>query len=110
MMNQQPSAPQPSPYEQLKVSAQLFGLLPLNASKEEMEVSFDQIRSLLLEVIQGALDSYPYQQSWNTLTRLGDSKLDALMDMEQGSSSYQDTLAHLKQVVASALDYLPDRN
>lgn len=107
MATQLPSSPQPSPVEQLKNAANAFKLLPLNAPKEDVEIGFDQVRALLLEVVKGALDSQPYELSWNTLTKVGDAELDALMATPESSPAYGDILAHLKHLVASAMNLLP---
>jgi hypothetical protein len=99
--------PSPSAYEQLRAAANAFEHLALNAPKEDVELGFDQMRALLLKVMMDAPDSYPYELSWNTLTRFGDAKLDALMAIEEGSPAYEDTMVHLKHLVASAMDLLP---
>lgn len=106
MANQRPSS-KPSPIEQLLIAAGAFGCLPLDALKEDVEIGFDQVRSLLLDVMMGSLDSYPYKLSWNTLTTYGDVELQTLMDMSVGSLEYSDKITRLKHLVQTAIDFLP---
>lgn len=107
MSRQHPITPQHSPIEQLLIAAGAFDCLPLNAPKENVEVSFDSVRSLLLELMVGSIDAHPYKPSWNTLTIYGDAELKELMDMSAGSPEYSDKLTRVKRLVRSAVDVLP---
>jgi hypothetical protein len=109
MASKRPLTPQPSSSEQLLIAAEAFAHLPLDATKEDVEVSFDLVRSLLLDVMVGSLDAHPYKPSWNTLTTYADAELQELMDMSMsaGSPEYSDKLNRVKRLVQSAVDLLP---
>ena len=107
MTGQRPFTPQPSPIEQLLIAAGTFENLPLDAPKEDVEIGFDQVRSLFFDVMMGSLGAHPYKLSWNTMTTHGDAELQALMDMTVGSPEYSDKLTRLKHLVKTAVDYLP---
>lgn len=107
MTSQLPSMLTPFPLERLRAAADEFEHLPLDAPKEAVEVRFDEVRALLLDVMMASLDAYPYKLSWNTLTQFGDPELAALLAMPADTPGYEDALFHLKHLIKAAIDYLP---
>jgi hypothetical protein len=90
MTRQHPFTSQPAPIEKLLFAAGTFEDLPLYASKEEVDVSFDSVRSLPLDLMVGSIDAHPYKPSWETLSYNGDAELKELMDMSNDSPEYSD--------------------